>query len=119
MGPAVAHYPQKASTRQCPKCGSMQICASRRHNLLDWFLGALLVNPYRCMQCMRRFFRFRSAFARRAIATGLCLLPVAVLAAWFVGLYRLHQARAAAPVEQPAKRGTLSPADINKLLSTP
>ena len=120
MGPAVARYSQESSTRQCPKCGSSQICRSRRRNLLDMFLGALLLNPYRCTQCLRRFFGFGSSFARRIVAGGLCLLPLLILIVWFTGLYRLHEVRAVAPASEPANKKTrISPNDVNRLLNNP
>jgi hypothetical protein len=42
---------------RCPKCLSLEVRRSRRHEL-DWVLALLLIFPYRCHGCLLRFYRF-------------------------------------------------------------
>ena len=81
----------------------------------DWILFGLLLKPYRCNQCLKRFFRFRSRRVQRAVTVTVCLIPVIVLAAWFIGLRNLQKTRAASNVEQ-SKPEPLTPKTIQQLL---
>jgi hypothetical protein len=65
---------------------------------------------------MRRFFRFRSRWAQRAVTVTLFLLPIFVLAAWFVGLRTLEKVRAVPPLEQ-SKPQTMAPINVQQLLN--
>jgi len=69
------------------------------------------LNPYRCAQCLRRFFRFRSRWASRAVMATLCLSPLIILAAWFLELHSLQKVRALTAPDQtktePAPAKTL------------
>lgn len=78
-------------------------------------LFGLLLNPYRCNQCLRRFFRFRSRWAQRAVTATLCLIPVIVLAAWFMELRALEKVRAGSTSDQ-SKPETLKPVNVQQLL---
>jgi hypothetical protein len=49
---------------------------------------------------MRRFFRFRSRWAGRAITVTLFLIPVIILAAWFFELRSLQKVRALSAPDQ-------------------
>jgi hypothetical protein len=89
---------------------------SRKKSLKDWVLFGLLLNPFRCNQCMRRFFRFRSRWAQRSMTMTLFLLPIVVLAAWFIGLRTLEKVRAVPPVE-PSKPQTMAPINVQQLLN--
>lgn len=103
LSPAAArvhNHENTGDTRRCPKCGSAQICPSRLRSLKDWLLFVLFLNPYRCAQCLRRFFRFRSRWARRAVTVTLCLIPVIILAAWFLELRSLQKVRALSAPDQ-------------------
>ena len=62
-------------------------------------LGVFL-HPHRCTQCLRRFFRFRSHRAQRAVTATLCLIPVIILAAWFIELRALQRVRAISMPDQ-------------------
>jgi len=84
-------------------------------------LFVLLLNPYRCTQCLRRFFQFRSRWARRAVTVTLCLIPLVILVVWFLGLSSLQRVRALSAPERPApeqpKPTTLSPKTIEEIIS--
>jgi hypothetical protein len=75
----------------------------------------LFLNPHRCTQCLRRFFRFRSRLAQRAVTVALCLIPVIVLVAWFIELRSLQKVRALSTPEQP-KSDALKPVTVPQLL---
>jgi cell division septal protein FtsQ len=87
---------------------------------MDWVLLTLLLNPYRCGQCLRRFFRFRNRWARRMVSLTLCLLPLVILAVWFLELRALQKVRALSVSEQnnsdQSKADTLSPRTVQQLL---
>ncbi len=103
----------------CPKCGSSWIQASRRRFPTDWVLIALQLNPYRCTQCMRRFYRFGSRWARRVVIATLCLIPLIVLAVWFFELYSLDKFRSLTePAPEPSKSsGGLARPSVEEILS--
>jgi hypothetical protein len=63
-------------------------------------LLVFLLNPYRCAQCLRRFFRFRSPWARRVVTVTLFFTPLLILAAWFVELRSLQKVRALSTPDQ-------------------
>ena len=105
----------KPGLHRCPKCGSSQTCPSRRRSLKDWLLFVLFLNPQRCTQCLRRFFRFRSHRAQRAVMVTLFLIPVIVLAAWFIELRSLQKVRALSTTEQ-SKPDALKPVTVQQLL---
>jgi hypothetical protein len=81
---------------------------------------ALLLKPYRCGQCLRRFFRFRKRWARRTVGVTLCLLPLIILAVWFLELRALQNVRALSVPEQTksdqSRAITLSPKTVEQLL---
>ena len=82
----------------------------------DWVLFILLLTPYRCTQCLRRFYRFRSNGVRRIVTVTLCLIPVIVLIAWFLELNALNKGRSATAPE-PAKADSFpSQKDIQRIL---
>jgi hypothetical protein len=82
---------------------------------VDWVLFSLFLNPHRCSQCLKRFFRFRSRRAQRVVAVTVCLLPVLILAAWFLELHQLQKVRAVSTPEQ-SKPETLAPLNVQQLL---
>jgi hypothetical protein len=43
--------------RYCPGCGSREVQRARQRELLDIPLLLLLLRPFRCHSCMRRFYR--------------------------------------------------------------
>jgi hypothetical protein len=43
-------------SRRCPYCRVNHTRPSRRHSY-EWALALLLLRPYRCRSCMRRFWR--------------------------------------------------------------
>jgi transposase-like protein len=50
----------------CPRCRSGDIRRSRRRGLLEWLiLRLLLVRPFRCAVCDRRFYAFTLRAALR------------------------------------------------------
>ena len=119
MGPALAPVPSlksSAENRRCPKCGSSQVTHSRRRHVGDWLMFPLALDPYRCTQCLRRFFRFRSPTARRALTITLCLLPVAILTVWFLELYSLDRFQYRAAPEQPKAPETLARPTVDDIL---
>ena len=85
---------------------------------MDPVLNLLQLTPFRCRQCLHRFVRFRNAQARIVFFAVLCLIPLVLLAAWFIELRTL---RPAAPVTtqnaplEPA--GTVVPKKMNEILS--
>lgn len=45
--------------RRCPTCGSREVSRSRRKGWLEWIMPPLLVlRPFRCYTCMRRYWGF-------------------------------------------------------------
>ena len=46
------------SERQCPHCGGYDVVRSRRGSLLQPFLFFLLLRPYRCLECYKRFYGY-------------------------------------------------------------
>jgi hypothetical protein len=44
--------------RPCPKCGSGDVCRSRRHGIVERWLKFLMIVPFRCDVCSVRFFRW-------------------------------------------------------------
>jgi predicted RNA-binding Zn-ribbon protein involved in translation (DUF1610 family) len=45
----------------CPECGSAQVRRSHRKNSLEMFLSERMRrDPYRCDNCLARFFRYRA-----------------------------------------------------------
>ena len=42
----------------CPGCGDCNTRLSTRRKRYDYFLMVLLILPYRCRSCGRRFWRF-------------------------------------------------------------
>jgi hypothetical protein len=83
--------------------------------LKDWILFGLVLDPYRCAQCLRRFFRFRYRWVARAATVVAFLLPVLLLTAWFLELRALQKVRAVSTQEQP-KPQTVTPVNIQQLL---
>jgi hypothetical protein len=81
---------------------------------MDWVPAALLLKPYRCTQCLQRFFRFRSSRARRAVMATLCLIPLMVLVAWFVELYSLDRLRSRNAPDPP--KSNLARPDVDEIL---
>ena len=43
----------------CPRCQSDEIRRSARRGLKESLLKRIRILPYRCIQCEKRFFRFR------------------------------------------------------------
>jgi hypothetical protein len=109
----VPHPPTGPPAYRCPKCGSARTCLSRRRSFKDWLLLGLFMDAYRCTQCLRRFFRFRSRRVSRFVTVSLFLVPVIVLTLWFLELRSLQRVRALSapePVKQDQpKTGSLSP----------
>jgi len=46
----------------------------------------LSLQPYRCHQCLARFFQFRNSRARIVMLTAACVVPAALLTLWFAEL---------------------------------
>jgi len=44
--------------RPCPKCGSRDVCRSRRHGIGERLLKFLMIVPFRCEVCNVRFFQW-------------------------------------------------------------
>ena len=52
--------------RRCPTCGSGHVSSSRRDGWFEWtVLPFLVLRPFRCRTCMRRYWGFWPA--RRAL----------------------------------------------------
>jgi hypothetical protein len=49
------------SLPECGWCGFQGVRRSQRQGLLDSVFRVLLLHPYRCDKCMRRFYCFRSS----------------------------------------------------------
>ena len=74
------------STRsvKCPKCGGSEIHRSHRHRrdyLLNPFRIMRMLRPYRCRQCLHRFWR-PSTVRNRFLMTYAVIVVVCLLAAW-------------------------------------
>lgn len=48
------------SLPECGRCGFQGVRRSQPQGLLDTFARVLLLHPYRCDRCLRRFYGFRS-----------------------------------------------------------
>jgi hypothetical protein len=110
-----AHNAERLGTiHRCPQCGSARIRPSRPH-AVDPLLYALRLNPFRCTQCLRRFYRFRNSGSRRAVLVALFLAPLLVLAVWFAELYALQRTRALAAPE-PVKPAIVEKKSVDDIL---
>jgi hypothetical protein len=73
---------RSASIVVCPRCAGPNVRHSRAHGLAEGlFISLLRLTPYRCADCLKRFYRFagrtsaaghrENAAAERALATFL------------------------------------------------
>jgi hypothetical protein len=46
-----------STNRQCPECGTTQICRAQRVGGLDRILSLVNRYPYHCLQCPASFYR--------------------------------------------------------------
>ncbi len=54
--------------RRCPTCGSSQVSRSRRDGWFEWaVLPFLVLRPYRCRSCMRRYWGFWGSCQREEV----------------------------------------------------
>lgn len=51
---------------KCPGCGSKDVRCSRSDGLLSSFLRKLVLHPFRCRSCRKRFFRSGHAEAAQS-----------------------------------------------------
>lgn len=50
---------------RCPGCGSKDVRCSRRDGLLSSILARLMLHPFRCRSCRKRFFQSGAAAAHQ------------------------------------------------------
>jgi len=67
----------------------------------------LSLQPYRCHQCLARFFQFRNSRARIVMLTVACVGPAALLTLWFAELHNYQKTGTMAPksVTSPRLKG--------------
>lgn len=63
----------------CPNCGWSNTRPSFRAGILDLILAALLLKPFRCKSCNRRFFRFKYSWARFVVPAAVLLIAVIIV----------------------------------------
>ena len=98
---------------RCPQGGSSHIRPARPRAIDPVFYA--LLNPFRCTQCLRRFYRSRNSWSRRAVMIALFLTPLLVLAIWFVELKALQRARVLSAPE-PVKPAIVENKSVDDIL---
>ncbi len=74
--PAYRSYPMIIwrLVRQCPYCGSFQVCRSHRRGAFEKLvLSMLLLRPFRCLECQARHDNFVLSRRSRSLPTRMTI----------------------------------------------